>query len=196
MIFIGLASRGRSTARHAAASGSAREIAPSATASPMRMSVGPEMSAAVGDRRELAKPAGEMRGARAAWRSRSRRPASRRQGPPRSAARQRLRPRCGPYRRRPSRRRAPARPSPGSMSPSASWPVAKTRLDAVPRSVSGISASAAAAKAAVTPGTTSNGTFAARSAAISSPARPKTSGSPDFSRTTRRPAEPRGRGAR
>ena len=94
----------------------------------------------------------------------------------------------GPYRRRRSRRRAPARPVRQHVAV-ASWPVAKTRLEAVPRSVSGISASAAAASAAVTPGTTSKGMPAARSAAISSPARPKTSGSPAFSRTTRRPAD-------
>ena len=41
--------------------------------------------------------------------------------------------------------------------------------------------------AAVMPGTMSNETPAARSAAISSPARPKISGSPDFRRTTRWP---------
>ncbi|MNE16693.1 hypothetical protein D3C80_1096460 [compost metagenome] len=44
------------------------------------------------------------------------------------------------------------------------------------------------ALAAVMPGTTSTGMFSVSSAAISSPARPKIIGSPDFSRTTRLPA--------
>ena len=60
-------------------------------------------------------------------------------------------------------------------------------LDAALRSVSEQGIAAAAAKAAVIPGTTSKPTPASVSAAISSAARPKISGSPLFSRITRRP---------
>ena len=52
------------------------------------------------------------------------------------------------------------------------------------RSVNEIPASAAAAVAAVTPGMISNGTPAARTAAISSARRPKIAGSPPFKRAT------------
>src|SRR5690606_22095273 len=50
---------------------------------------------------------------------------------------------------------------------------------------------AGAAMPLVTPGTTSNGTPAASSASASSPPRPKTNGSPPFSRQTLLPAWPR-----
>src|SRR5206468_3244553 len=51
-------------------------------------------------------------------------------------------------------------------------------------------ASAAAATAEVTPGTTSKATPAATRARASSPPRPRTNGSPHFSRTTRWPRRP------
>ena len=69
-----------------------------------------------------------------------------------------------------------------------SWPVITANDDAMPRCVTGIPAYAGAAIADVTPGMTSNGTPAAASASASSPPRPKTNGSPPFSRTTRLPA--------
>ena len=61
--------------------------------------------------------------------------------------------------------------------------VTTTNAEAARRSVSVIFAEAAAALAAVTPGTISNSTPARRSASSSSPSRPKTAGSPDFSLT-------------
>ena len=108
-------------------------------------------------------------------------------GRPRSAAPRPWRRRCGPCRRRPSRRRAQGRPSRAASRRRrrGRWRRPAPRTES--RSVSGISVSAAAANAAVMPGTMSKEMPAARSAAISSPARPKISGSPDFRRTTRLP---------
>ncbi len=57
-------------------------------------------------------------------------------------------------------------------------------LEALRRSVSDLRAAAAAANIAVTPETISQGISAASKASISSPARPKTTGSPLFRRTT------------
>src|SRR5262245_22326057 len=71
-------------------------------------------------------------------------------------------------------------------SPSPTRAVTKATRRAAPRCVSDMPASALAASAAVTPGTTSCGTPAARSAVISSCARPKSIGSPPFRRTTTR----------
>ncbi len=65
-----------------------------------------------------------------------------------------------------------------------SWPVTNATALAASRCVTGIPAYAGAATPAVTPGTTSNGMPAARSASASSPPRPNTNGSPPFSRTT------------
>ena len=50
--------------------------------------------------------------------------------------------------------------------------------------MTGIPAAAGTALSDETPGTTSNGTPASASASASSPPRPKTNGSPPFSRTT------------
>ena len=67
----------------------------------------------------------------------------------------------------------------------AAWcAVAKMSFEAELRSVSGVLSAAATAKAAVMPGTISKGMPASLRAAISSPARPKTRGSPDLRRTT------------
>ena len=71
-----------------------------------------------------------------------------------------------------------------------SWPVITANDDASARCVTGMPAYAGAAIADVTPGSTSNGTPAATSASASSPPRPKTNGSPPFSRTTRLPSRP------
>jgi hypothetical protein len=68
------------------------------------------------------------------------------------------------------------------------WWLRKTSLEAYRRSVKGIFAAAAAAIAEVTPGITSKSTPARASASISSPTRPKSSGSPPFSRSTRFPS--------
>jgi len=70
----------------------------------------------------------------------------------------------------------------------ASWPVTTANEVARPRCVTGMPAYAGTATAALTPGTTSNGMPACTSAAASSPPRPKTKGSPPFSRTTRHPS--------
>jgi len=67
------------------------------------------------------------------------------------------------------------------------WPVTTANDAATPRRVKGMPAAAGAATADVTPGTTSQGMPAAASASTSSPPRPKTNGSPPFSRTTRSP---------
>ena len=67
------------------------------------------------------------------------------------------------------------------------WPDTTTNADASPRCVTGMPASGGAATALLMPGTTSNGTPAARSASASSPPRPHTNGSPPLRRTTRRP---------
>src|SRR5262245_32361822 len=77
----------------------------------------------------------------------------------------------------------------GAAQSLAAWPsptrgVANATLRLRPRRVSETPRSAAAASAAVMPGTTSNSTPAARSASISSCARPNSIGSPPFSRTT------------
>jgi hypothetical protein len=68
------------------------------------------------------------------------------------------------------------------------WAVARMSFEAAVRSVSGVLRQAATAKAAVIPGTISKEMPASRRAAISSPARPKMSGSPDLRRTTERSA--------
>ena len=72
--------------------------------------------------------------------------------------------------------------------PGRSWPVTIASCAATLRCVTGMPAYAGAAIAEVMPGTTSKGTPAAESASASSPPRPKTNGSPPFSRTTNRPA--------
>src|SRR5205814_539423 len=64
------------------------------------------------------------------------------------------------------------------------WWLRNTSFEAYRRSVSGIFATAAAPIADVTPGITSKSIPARASASISSPTRPKSSGSPPFSRTT------------
>ncbi len=69
-------------------------------------------------------------------------------------------------------------------------PVAMTALPAISRCVMGIPAYSSAAMGDVIPGTNSKGTPAASSASPSSPPRPKTNGSPPFSRTTRFPSLP------
>ena len=72
-----------------------------------------------------------------------------------------------------------------------SWPVTTANEDATCRCVTGIPAKLGPAMADVMPGTTSNGTPTDPSAMASSPPRPKTYGSPPFSRTTTLPASPR-----
>ena len=82
---------------------------------------------------------------------------------------------------------------PGATAPrigskaSAACPDTTVNPAASPRCVTGMPAAAGAATAAVTPGTTSNGMPAARSASASSPPRPSRNGSPFFNRTTRLP---------
>src|SRR5882762_5959470 len=71
-----------------------------------------------------------------------------------------------------------------SRSPLPARGVTKTTWRARPRRVSDTPSSALAAVAAVTPGTISKSIPALRSASISSCARPKSMGSPPFSRTT------------
>ena len=76
----------------------------------------------------------------------------------------------------------------GSGTVRAAWcPLKTINREARLRSVSEASRKAAADDAAVTPGTTSKGTPASRRASISSAARPKIMGSPDFSRITANP---------
>jgi hypothetical protein len=89
--------------------------------------------------------------------------------------------------------RATARQSTEPSVPAAgsSCPVTMVMLVDECRSVTGMPAYAGTAMAEVMPGTTSNGTPAAASAAASSPPRANTNGSPPFSRTTVSPFRPR-----
>ena len=68
------------------------------------------------------------------------------------------------------------------------WPVMTWKLRLKPRWVTGMPAPAGMATAEVIPGTSSQGTPARFRASSSSPPRPKTKGSPPFSRTTVLPA--------
>ena len=69
-----------------------------------------------------------------------------------------------------------------------SWPVTNETDETCSRWVTGIPAAPAPATAEVMPGTTSKGMALAARCCISSPPRPKTKGSPPFSRTTVLPA--------